>query len=1004
MAWHLEVVEGPDKGLMVSLGAMPLNIGRDASSSQLALSDTTVSRLHAKVTLAEGDVVSIEDLGSSHGTYLNGQKISGTVNLNPADQLKIGSNMLRLSWSAETSASIPGTPPSAVITIGREVNNNLVINEPKVSRNHARLEKHGELFYLTDLNSSHGTYLNGIPIKGTVAIAPSSWIQICGINYYFDGVNLKTEQGSIAAKFNGLPGSGFLANLSINSIKTVRPAYLAFAAALLVLAALSFLLINQGDKGGPAVLIADSNSGFQQYSHENVNISMLEGTIPEGSSVIIKSNNKPPSFGDPSILAEAYDIILPPGSFTDGVSSISMPYDASKLSRGLVAEDNIAAVYFSEQEQAWMPVSFDIDSVSNTVTMYPEHFTTYAVIYYVDGRSALGAQTSYSGLAYSAFDDEELVSIIRDLEAEKEISDKAIQVGFKSFYDTFRLEKGTITVFNTIFEPASLKIIDKKMSTIGYGVAAIKIANDLNQGKYLPALKTANTTSIGYMASKLGMKGLKIAMVGVVIIDISLGQFVEEALNVNLVKWETAYRNYYRAKQHRTAVDWYRITKKIWDESQDPEKFQQLLDAELKAYTEIVITDDNAYEELMTGYLGDTGKVGWFKAGGEGQGDQNILYQLAERYRKEIKGTTFIPVMNSLMRNLEIEARNEVAAKNLDLWNSINRNYKVTVILENHNQVKDLSDTLVNFVSQSGTIVHSQSFDEKGEVVLPMTLRGFIDNGNPTRVEVAIKEQPGGVEAFVYSDNYLLNIDRPEVQIRVPYNAKASLSIRAPNDVLNGNGLTNVKYTFEAIGVGIPDNAIYQWTINGQVGKTFLKTTSTSFKNPGDYTVECSASWLQRAADGSSYEERIAAEPIVVSIKEEVEEGTDIRQVEIDICGDWKELNSGGYGTTITNVDISKLPVGASFDMKFDAYSEPDKFIVEYEGVIVYDSGWRGNQAEYEAKPGLYPGGLSGSGGGEKLSMFEKNTEDTFVVTVIGPYSSTEWRYSIRANCPPAGE
>jgi pSer/pThr/pTyr-binding forkhead associated (FHA) protein len=232
LAWNLEVFEGPDKGLVISLRATPVNIGRDASSSQLILSDTAASRLHARVTLTEGDVVSIEDLGSSHGTYLNSQKLSGIVHLNPSDQLKIGNNKLRLSQSEETPASIPGIPPSAVITIGREVDNNLVINEPKVSRNHARLEKQGDLFYLTDLNSSHGTYLNGKRIKGSVAITPASWIQICGINYYFDGVNLKTEQGSIAATLAGVDANRSFANLFVGSNRVLFAG--AAAAALII--------------------------------------------------------------------------------------------------------------------------------------------------------------------------------------------------------------------------------------------------------------------------------------------------------------------------------------------------------------------------------------------------------------------------------------------------------------------------------------------------------------------------------------------------------------------------------------------------------------------------------------------------------------------------------------------------------------------------------------------------------------------------------------------------
>ncbi len=140
-----------------------------------------------------------------------------------------------------------------------------------------------------------------------------------------------------------------------------------------------------------------------------------------------------------------------------------------------------------------------------------------------------------------------------------------------------------------------------------------------------------------------------------------------------------------------------------------------------------------------------------------------------------------------------------------------------------------------------------------------------------------------------------------------------------------------------------------------------------------------------------------------MSIKE-AEDDIEIRHDLIDICGEWEASRSGGAGTAITNVNISQLPVGATFDMKFDAKRVPDKFIVEYEGAVVFDSGWRGLQSYVEAKPGLYPGGLSGSGSGTREGMFEKNREDTFVVTVIGPESDTRWDYAIRANCPPASE
>ncbi len=137
---------------------------------------------------------------------------------------------------------------------------------------------------------------------------------------------------------------------------------------------------------------------------------------------------------------------------------------------------------------------------------------------------------------------------------------------------------------------------------------------------------------------------------------------------------------------------------------------------------------------------------------------------------------------------------------------------------------------------------------------------------------------------------------------------------------------------------------------------------------------------------------------IILVFDEEELDDIDVRQDEMVECGIWYRSGSGGAGTTRTVYDISELPVGTSFDMKFNAQGIPDKFIVEYEGAVVYDSGWRGSRIN---DPNLYPGGLSGPGQGEARAMFVKNNSDSFTVTVIGPERGTAWSYELMANCPP---
>lgn len=53
----------------------------------------------------------------------------------------------------------------AEITLGRGPDNDLVINDPGVSRHHARLVARGGNFQIDDLDSLSGTYVNGAQVR-----------------------------------------------------------------------------------------------------------------------------------------------------------------------------------------------------------------------------------------------------------------------------------------------------------------------------------------------------------------------------------------------------------------------------------------------------------------------------------------------------------------------------------------------------------------------------------------------------------------------------------------------------------------------------------------------------------------------------------------------------------------------------------------------------------------------------------------------------------------------
>jgi pSer/pThr/pTyr-binding forkhead associated (FHA) protein len=74
-----------------------------------------------------------------------------------------------------------------VINIGRRLENDLVVDDPRVSRNHAQLQAIEGHYVLFDLSSTGGTFVNGNRITQTI-IYPNDAISLGGaiLTYYQD--------------------------------------------------------------------------------------------------------------------------------------------------------------------------------------------------------------------------------------------------------------------------------------------------------------------------------------------------------------------------------------------------------------------------------------------------------------------------------------------------------------------------------------------------------------------------------------------------------------------------------------------------------------------------------------------------------------------------------------------------------------------------------------------------------------------------------------------------
>ena len=89
----LTVAAGPMRGLGFRLRPEPMVIGRDPAVD-IVVHDPHLSRRHAEIRPTD-EGVSLLDLGSTNGTWVNGLRTTGAVRLADGDVILIGRTELR---------------------------------------------------------------------------------------------------------------------------------------------------------------------------------------------------------------------------------------------------------------------------------------------------------------------------------------------------------------------------------------------------------------------------------------------------------------------------------------------------------------------------------------------------------------------------------------------------------------------------------------------------------------------------------------------------------------------------------------------------------------------------------------------------------------------------------------------------------------------------------------------------------------------------------------------
>jgi len=105
---------GPIAGRRYKLGEGEYVIGR-RSDCQIFVPDMRVSRQHARLW-RNGEMWSLEDLGSNNGTYINGVKLQASTPLKHDDEITIANNKIRVE-ATDPSSDGPKYPEGQFVTI-----------------------------------------------------------------------------------------------------------------------------------------------------------------------------------------------------------------------------------------------------------------------------------------------------------------------------------------------------------------------------------------------------------------------------------------------------------------------------------------------------------------------------------------------------------------------------------------------------------------------------------------------------------------------------------------------------------------------------------------------------------------------------------------------------------------------------------------------------------------------------------------------------------------------
>lgn len=189
-----------------------------ASKNHLTIDSPSVSLLHARI-LNQGDTFLLKDLGSEHGTFVNGRRIT-QKNIACGDTISFGSIAMEVidlmddhrdssqqywsfiadsSWLSGQEFPIIGKVED-VLSVGRSAQCDIVFPGTHLSRLHAEITINFSSLTINDMGSANGTFVNDKQIT-SAQLYPGDRVRldVYSFRVFGPGITLPKSATSVTA-------------------------------------------------------------------------------------------------------------------------------------------------------------------------------------------------------------------------------------------------------------------------------------------------------------------------------------------------------------------------------------------------------------------------------------------------------------------------------------------------------------------------------------------------------------------------------------------------------------------------------------------------------------------------------------------------------------------------------------------------------------------------------------------------------------------------------------